>query len=266
MALMIKEIPVGLKSNLRFYRGYFTKPQYKHFEEFITGLIVSDNKTFQEINDCFNRTDQSSLNRFFTSSDWDWKAINDLRIKQIKKNKRLRRGVLIIDPTFLHKVGPCMEKANLHYSGTDKDTERGYLLVDSFFSDGINNFPVFADFYLRKDDVDDIHRFRTVREMCTEQIDYAIKHLPIGIVMMDAGLYADFLLQYIKSVGLKYVVGIHANTSISVEGKERISVDKYLSTLTDDNFTQHFINGETYFLHTRNIYSRGVGKEKLLVS
>lgn len=266
MALMIKEIPIGLKSNLRFYRDYFTKPQYKHFEEFITGLIVSDNKTFQEINDCFNRTDQSSLNRFFTSSDWDWKAINDLRIKQIKKSMQLRQGVLIIDPTFLHKVGPCMEKANRHYSGKDKTTERGYLLVDSFFSDGKNSFPVFADFYLRKEDCDDANPFRTIRDICIEQIDYAVKNLPIKIIMMDAGLYADFLLVHIKSLRLKYVVGIHANTCISVEGKERVSVNNYLSRLTDDDFSHHFINGETYFLHSKEIYTRGVGKEKLLIS
>ena len=266
MALMIKEIPVSLKFNIRFYREYFTKPQYKHFEEFITGLIVSDNKTIQEINDCFNRANQSSLNRFFTSSNWDWKTINDLRIEQIKKNTRLKRGVLIVDPTFLHKTGKSMEKANYHYSGVKKSKEWGHFLVDSFFSDGTNNFPVFADFYLRKEDTDDAHPFRTVREMCTAQIDYAIKHLPIGVVMMDAGLYADFLLQHIKSLKLKYVIGVHANTTISVEGKERVSVDNYLSTLTDNNFTHHFINGETYFLHTKEIYKRGVGKEKLLVS
>ncbi len=266
MALLIKEIPSGLKSNIAFYRKNFTKPQFKHFEELITGLIVSDNKTIQEINDCFCRRDQSNLNRFITSSEWDCKEINDIRIKQIKKNIQLKKGVLIIDPSFLHKVGPSMEKANHHYSGISKKTERGYLLVDSFFSDGKNSFPVFADFYLRKEDCDDANPFRTIREMCIEQIDYAVRNLPINIVMMDAGIYADFLLLHIKYLGLKYVVGIHANTCISVEGKERISVDKYLSTLTDDDFSHHFINGEKYFLHTKEIYTRGVGKEKLTVS
>jgi len=266
MALIIREIPFGLKSNINFYRKNFTKPQFKHFEELITGLIVSDNKTIQEINDCFGRKDQSNLNRFITSSEWNWKDINDVRIKQIKKNMQLKKGVLIIDPSFIHKVGPCMEKANHHYSGISKGTERGYLLVDSFFSDGKNSFPVFADFYLRKEDCDDANPFRTVRDMCIEQIDYAVKNLPIDIIMMDAGIYADFLLLHIKSLGLKYIVGIHANTCISVEGKERISVDKYLSTLTDDNFSYHFINGEKYFLHTKEIYTRGVGKEKLTVS
>jgi SRSO17 transposase len=266
MALMIKEIPVGLKSNLRFYRGYFTKPQFKHFEEFITGLIVSDNKTFQEINDCFNRTDQSSLNRFFTSSNWDWRAINDLRLAQIKKNMNLKRGMLIIDPTFLHKVGAHIEKVNYHYSGADKAKSLGHLLVDSFFSDGKNNFPVFADFYLRKEDADKDHCFRTLRDMCIEQIDYAIKKLPIGIISMDAGLYADFLLQYIRSKGLKYIIGMHANTKISLDRRERVSVDEYISTLTDDDFNKYVINNEIYFLHKKKISVRGIGSENLLVS
>jgi hypothetical protein len=74
----------------------------------------------QEIADCFGRTDQSSLNRFFTSSDWNEKKINDKRISQIKKYNKLGRGILICDPTFLHKYGKKMEYANFHYSGMTK--------------------------------------------------------------------------------------------------------------------------------------------------
>ena len=84
MSLPIKEIPAGFKALLSFYKKCFTRPQYKNFRDFVLGLIVSDNKTIHEINDCFGRVDQSSLNRFLTLSEWDTAKINNKRISQIK--------------------------------------------------------------------------------------------------------------------------------------------------------------------------------------
>ena len=267
ISLPVKEIPKRLKRLLRDYKKYLTKPQFRHFSNLIAGLIISDKKNIQEINDCFNKSDQSSLNRFLTNSNWDWKKINDIRLKQIKKRSKLTKGILICDPTMLHKTGKKMEKANYHYSGMTKQTEWGHLLVDSFFLDKHDNaFPVFADIYLREKDADRKNPFRTIREMCMEQLNYSLKYLPIWLVMIDAGLYADFLLKEVKANGLKYMAGVRVTNNISFDGKDRMSIGEYLKTLTDLDFQYYFLNGATYFLHVKEIYTRGVGKEKLLIS
>ena len=188
MSLPIKELPLKIKSLLSFYKKIFTRPQYKNFRDFVVGLIVSDNKTVQEIADCYGRVDQSSLNRFLTMSEWDAKKVNDKRIAQIKKHRKLGKGILICDPTNIHKFGKEMEYANYHYSGMTKKEEWGYFLVNSFFTDGNTEFPVCADFYLRKEDADEKHPFKTLREICLEQLDYAMKKLPIWLFIADAGL------------------------------------------------------------------------------
>ena len=105
MSLPIKEIPSRFKVLLSFYKKCFTRPQYKNFRDFVLGLIISDNKTIQEINDCFGRIDQSSLNRFLTISEWDPLKINNKRISQIKSNHKITKGIFICDPTFLQKFG-----------------------------------------------------------------------------------------------------------------------------------------------------------------
>ena len=267
MALPIVETPAPVRKLLRDYNSCFTKPQRKHFSNLVTGLIVSDNKTIQEINDCSHRCDQSSLNRFLTKSNWDTKKINDRRLKQIKKRCKLRRGILICDPTMLHKSGKKMEKANYHYSGITKKTEWGHFLVNSFFSDGNNSFPINASIYIREKDADEEHPFRTSREICWEHIDYALKQkLPIWLVMFDAGLYADFLINDIKAKALKYIAGVRVTNKISVDREERISIGNYLSTLTDSDFRCYHVNGEEYFLHVKEVHTRSIGKEKLLVS
>jgi len=266
MSLPIKEIPARFKALLSFYKKCFTRPQYKNFRDFVLGLIVSDNKTIQEINDCFGRVDQSSLNRFLTCSEWDSAKINNKRISQIKSHHKLRKGIFICDPTFLQKFGKMMEYANYHYNGMTKKEEWGYFLVNSFFTDGNTEFPVCADFYLRKEDADEKHPFKTLREICLEQLDYAMKRLPIWLFIADAGLYADFLIQDIRSRGLKYILGTRITNNISIDRKKRISIEKYMQTLTDDDFKVHIFDGEAYFLHSVDVSERNVGKEKLFIS
>ena len=266
MSLPITEIPITVKKLLTFYKKQFTRPQYKNFREFIVGLIVSDNKTIQEIADCFGRVDQSNLNRFITLSEWDERKINDTRLNQIKRRVNLGKGILICDPTMFHKSGKHMEKANYHYSGMTKQKEWGHCFVNSFFTDGKNEFPVCGDFYLRDVDADEEHPFKTIREIAIEQLDYALKKLPLWLFMADSGLYADFLIRELRRHGLKYIIGTKVTNNISINGEKRITIAEYFDLLTDDDFKPHIIDGEVYFLHTVEISERGIGKEKLLIS
>jgi SRSO17 transposase len=267
MSLPLVEVPPQIRSLLSWYKNNFKRKQYKHFRNLITGLIASDKKTIQEINDCFGDNDQSSLNRFLTKSDWDIQSINDARIEQVISMCHLGKGILICDPTLLHKTGKHMEKVNYHYSGITKKKELGHCLVNSFYTDNRDNsFPVRSDIYIREIDADKEHIFKTTRQICLEQLDYAIGKLQIWLFMADAGLYADFLIQDIKARGLKYVIGIRTTNKVSIDGKKRISVEEYLNTLTDEDFNFYFKDGNAYFLHTKEIMTRGIGKEKLLIS
>ena len=266
MSLPIIEMPNQLRASLEVYQKMFTKPQFNHFKRLIVGLIISDNKTIQEINDCFNERDQSSLNKFLTLSSWDREEVEKIRMNQIKKLNS-SSGILIIDPTLLHKTGKHMEKANYHYDGLTKEKKWGHQLVHSIFTDGKNEFPLRGDIYIREIDADKNNPFKTTREIGMEHLDFAIKNnIPFWLVMADAGLYADFFLKKIKRLKKKYIIGVRTSNKISIDRKKRISVDNYLSTLSDLDFSTHIYEDGVYHLHVKEIYTRGVGKEKLLIS
>jgi SRSO17 transposase len=267
MSLPLVETPPQIRSLLSWYKKNFKRRQYKHFRNLITGLIVSDNKTIQEINDSFRDNDQSSMNRFLTKSEWSCDTINDTRLNQIISTCDLGKGIVIFDPTLLHKTGKCMEMANYHYSGTTKKKEWGHLLVNCFYTDNKDNaFPIRSDIYIREENADKDHIFKTTREICLEQLDYALKKLRIWLFMADAGLYADFLIRDVKSRRLKYIIGARVTNKISIERKKKISIEDYLNRLTDKDFQFYFKDGNIYFLHTREIFTKGVGKEKLIIS
>ncbi len=266
MSLPIVQTPKELRWFTNQYKTSFTKKQFRHFERLITGLIVSENKTIQEINDCFGDCDQSSLNRFVNGS-WNIESINKVRISQIKSFARLTPGIFICDPTMLHKTGKKMEKANYHYSGKTKKTEWGHMLVNNLFHNEKIHFPISSPIYIREQDADKQHSFKKTREIMLEQIQFALdQKIPLWLVMADAGLYADYVLSKIKSLGLRYIIGNRVTNKVSINRKERIAIGEIIENLEKKDYRRFKINGEKFYIYTQDVYTRSVGKEKLIIT
>jgi len=270
MTLPIVCIPKELNKLLSDYEDFFTKPQFTHFKSLITGLIVSENKTIQEICDGFGKKNQSSLNRFVTKSIFDLEELNELRIKQTKTHLSLDRfGIQIIDESLLHKTGKKMEFAGRHRSGVTKKIEWGHMVVNSIYTDfNKNTFPIKTDVYVQEKECPKYNlAFKTKRRLAIEQIDFSLKNeLPIKVVIVDAGYEGEEFTQEILARNLDFIVGVRTTTKVSLNRKKRISVNDYLCSLTDDDFEIHFIEDRAFFYHLTNVSIRGIGKVKLVVS
>jgi len=70
----IVEFPKVVQDAARDFGDLFScEPQRRHFAEYLTGLMVAENKTITGINGEFaETTDQSCLNRFITEVGWFW--------------------------------------------------------------------------------------------------------------------------------------------------------------------------------------------------
>ena len=271
MSLPIICIPPVINKLLKPYNPFFSRPQFKHFRRLTTGLIVSENKTLQEINDSFGECDQSNLDRFVSFSAWDLDDLNEIRLKQVKDVLPLqKKGVQIVDESLLHKTGPCMELAGLHRSGVTKELEWGHMAVNSFYTDSDDNdFPIKTDVYVREKDCAKYGNipFKTKREMAIEQIDFALKNnLPVGLVLVDAGYEGEKFTQEIQMRQLDYLIGVRTTTKISIERQKRVSIADYLSTLTDLNFEYYLTEDKAYSYHIRKVSIRGIGSAKLIIS
>ena len=271
MSLPIICIPPVINKLLKPYNPFFSRPQFKHFRRLTTGLIVSENKTLQEINDSFGECDQSNLDRFVSFSAWDLDDLNEIRLKQVKDVLPLqKKGVQIVDESLLHKTGPCMELAGLHRSGVTKELEWGHMAVNSFYTDSDDNdFPIKTDVYVREKDCAKYGNipFKTKREMAIEQIDFALKNnLPVGLVLVDAGYEGEKFTQEIQMRQLDYLIGVRTTTKISIERQKRVSIADYLSTLTDLNFEYYLTEDKAYSYHIRKVSIRGIGSVKLVIS
>jgi len=267
MSLPIVCIPPVLNKLLEHYKEFFTKPQFKHFKRLVTGLIVSENKTLQEINDGFGKTNQSNLNRF-VNSKIDMDRLNSLRIKQAKQHFLFKKkGALIVDESLLHKTGKKMELAGIHRSGITKKLEWGHMTVNSLYVDSEDNeFPVKTDLYVREENCKE-RKFLTKRQLAIRQIDTALREgLQVGVVIVDAGYEGEEFTREIKIRGLDFIIGVRVSTKASFDREKRIHIEEYLLRLTDDNFDYIIKDGQAYFYHIAKASIRGIGAVKLVIS
>lgn len=270
MSLPVVCHPPVLKALFKPYKACFSKPQFKQFVRLVTGLLVGEQKSLQEINDLFGECDQSSLNRFVNSAPFDEEFVNDIRLQEARKLlPKGKKGFLIIDESLLHKTGQHMELAGVHRSGVTKKFSWGHMMVNCFYADlHGSGLPVQTTVYVREKDCDKYNRkFLTKREIAVMQVDYALlKGLPFDLVLADAGYEGEEFFRELIDRGLKFVVGVRTSTNISIDRKKRVSIAKYLETLSNKDFEVFVKDGKKYFYHVKTVSLRGVGQVKLVTS
>ena len=97
----------------RFAEVFPNQPQRRHLAEYVTGLIVSGNKTVSGISTEFvETTDQSCLNRFLTGAEWDVDQLNARRLELLQEDPATQygdRGVIALDDVLIDHSGKLIE-------------------------------------------------------------------------------------------------------------------------------------------------------------
>ena len=121
----IVDFPTVVQEALTIFGDLFdTEPARRHFAEYLTGLIVAENKTVSGINREFAlTTDQSCLNRWLTEVEWDVTALNDRRLTWLQQAPQTRysvRGVIAIDNTLVTHEGKLIEDVEWFWDHADE--------------------------------------------------------------------------------------------------------------------------------------------------
>lgn len=125
----------------------FSDAQLDYFKKYVTGLITSANKTVQGINRLFvfNQRNQSSFNRFFTSSQWDVNELNRSRLALLQTAAHTRMkdtGVIIIDDTHNEKYGDKFAKIAKLFDHVNGGYHLAHDLVTCHYSDAKTDYPL----------------------------------------------------------------------------------------------------------------------------
>jgi hypothetical protein len=146
--LPLVEFPTIVQHYAPFFKDVFSPGALIEFERYISGLIVSENKTVDGINRLFvvENRNQSSLNRLLTVSPFSLESLNRARLSLLNDlpGTRLKpKGVLSIDDTLLSHVGRDFEHIAKLYDHVNNNYVWAHDLMTLHYSDDETDYPLY---------------------------------------------------------------------------------------------------------------------------
>jgi hypothetical protein len=145
--------------------------QFQHFQNYLTGLIVLDNKSLANITRCvLESADKTNLSRFFSEAPWFQEQVNDRRVAYLLQQTQGVRGpktdaALILDDTLCEHVGSLFDYVDRHYNHGNDTYPLAHNPVTSYYVSGPVRFPVDLRLYRRY-------------EACPQWVTFVQKHFP----------------------------------------------------------------------------------------
>src|SRR5213594_3264092 len=149
--------------------------QFRHFQNYLTGLIVLDNKSLANITRCvLESADKTNLSRFFSEAPWFQDRVNDRRLTYLLQQTKAVRGpkadgLLILDDTLCEHVGSLFDYVDRHDNHGDDTYPLAHNPVTSHYLSGPVRFPV------------DLRLYRRYEE-CTRWEAFVHKHFPDRVI------------------------------------------------------------------------------------
>lgn len=141
------EFPELVQHYAPFFEEVFSAEAFIEFKRYVSGLIVSENKTVDGINRLFvvESRNQSSLNRLLTESPFSLDELNDSRLRLLGSLPGTRikpKGVLGLDDTLLIHYGQDFEKIAKLFDHVTQSYVWAHDLVTIHYSDEETDYPV----------------------------------------------------------------------------------------------------------------------------
>jgi len=132
--------------------------QFRHFQHYLTGLIVLDNKSLANITRCvLESADKTTLSRFFSDAPWFQEQVNDRRVTYLLQQTKEGRvpkaeAVLILDDTLCEHGGSLFDYVDRHDNHGDNTYPLAHNPVTSHDVSGPVRFPVALRLYRRSEE------------------------------------------------------------------------------------------------------------------
>ena len=141
------------------------RKQYRHFQNYLSGLMVLPNKSMANISRCsLNSADKTNVSRFMSESPWFEEQINDRRLTYLnKETKSIRKpkseSALAIDDSRCEHVGSLFEYVDRHYDHAHDGYPIAHNPVTSYYVSGAVRFPVDLRLYRRYEEITHWEKF-----------------------------------------------------------------------------------------------------------
>jgi len=146
------EFPELVEHYAPFFDQVFSPEAFIEFKRYISGLIVSENKTVEGINRLFvhESRNQSSLNRMINNSPYSLDNLNQKRLNLLDSlpgTQMKPKGVFSLDDTLLAHYGKHFEEIAYLYDHSEGRHAWAHNLVSIHYSDDDTDYPILCQLW-----------------------------------------------------------------------------------------------------------------------
>ena len=168
--------------------------QFHHFQNYLTGLIVLDNKSLTNMTRCvLESADKTNLSRFFSEAPWFQDRVNDRRVAYLLQQTKEVHGakadaLLIRADTLCEHVGSLFDYVDRHYNHGDDTYPLAHHPVTSHYVRGPVRFPVALRLYRRYEELTRwaafVHKHFPDRLIPTQKKERARLHKAVDAILL----------------------------------------------------------------------------------
>jgi DDE superfamily endonuclease len=169
--------------------------QFRHFQNYLTGLIVLDNKSLANITRCvLESADKTNLSRFFSEAPWFQEQVNDRRVAYLRQQTKEVRvskadAALILDDTLCEHVGSLFDYVDRHYNHGADTYPLAHNPVTSHYVSGPVRFPVDLRVYRRYEELtrweESVHKHFPDRPIPAKKKERARLHKEVDPILLE---------------------------------------------------------------------------------
>ena len=231
---------------------FANQPQRDHFAEYLTGLFLARRKTVSGIHAEFTGlmgiSDQSCLNRFLTTVEWDAKQLNQRRLEWLQTRSDTRyseEGTIAIDNVLIDHSGKTIDDVGYFW---DHAEERHKIAHDYLFANyvcgGGKHYPLeFRRFQKRAHCEAANVPFTDHTELCCQLIDWTWEQGIPGILAFDCYFTHAVILNHIheqkteRGESRGYVGALKTNRKVHYRGRE-MTLQELADSIPPDDRTE----------------------------
>jgi hypothetical protein len=177
--LPLVEFPQIVQHYAPWFASVFSAEALVQFQRYLSGLILSENKTVDGINRLFvlESRNQSSLNRLLTASPFSEAALNRQRLALLNSLAGTRvkpKGVLSVDDTLLTHYGRHFDDIAFLYDPVEERYTWAHNLVNLHYSDDQTDYPLHFQLW-KPADLDQIERGLLAAGIRLRESKFALK-------------------------------------------------------------------------------------------
>jgi hypothetical protein len=156
---IIAPAPVVTEHAAVFRDVFENQCQFRHFQHYLTGLIVLPNKSMASIAGCIlESADKTNRSRVLAAAPWREDTVHHRRIRFMVQQTRLHRrrrreSLVVIDDTLCEQVGSLFDHVDRPYNHSDGTYPLAHTPVTSCYVSGPVRCPLGLRLYRRDEEL-----------------------------------------------------------------------------------------------------------------